>query len=175
MAEVIRRRFIRGLEEQKERRQQNLGMEDGKFSSFPDLILIDGGKGQLHAALEVLYELDLQNIPAIGLAKQFEEIFMENSQGPILLPKSSDALHLIQRIRDEAHRFAVTYHRSLRGKGSLHSVLQDIPNIGEQRRKALFRQFATMDEIKAASVDDLIKIKEMNRIASKSVYDYFHK
>lgn len=175
MAEVIRRRFIRGLEEQKERKQQNLGIEDGKFSSFPDLILIDGGKGQLHAALEVLYELDLQNIPAIGLAKQFEEIFMENSESPILLPKNSDALHLIQRIRDEAHRFAVTYHRSLRGNGSLHSVLQDIPNIGEQRRKALFRQFATMDEIKAASVDDLIKIKEMNRIAAKSVYDYFHK
>jgi excinuclease ABC subunit C len=175
MAEVVGRRYRRGLKELAERRENGLDPEEGRFSKLPDLILIDGGKGQLHAALGVLESLGLKSIPAIGLAEKFEEIYMEGQDAPILLPKHSNALHLIQRIRDEAHRFAVTYHRSLRGKKGTMSVLDEIPGIGKIRRKNLLKHFTTMDELKRASVEELAQVEGMNRQAAIAVYEYFHK
>jgi len=174
MAEVVGRRYRRGIQEKEERIQEGLDPNEGKFSRFPDLILIDGGKGQLHAALEVLDTLGLKHIPTIGLAKQFEEIYIEGRDDPIVLPRNSEALHLIQRVRDEAHRFAITYHRSLRGKSGMHSILEDIPGVGEKRRKALLKHFASIAQIKKATVEELSKVEGMNAKAAQSVYEYFH-
>ncbi len=175
MAEVVGRRYRRGLKELAERRENGLDPDEGKFSKLPDLILIDGGKGQLHTALEVLDSLGLKYIPTIGLAEKFDEIYMEGHDAPILLPRHSNALHLIQRIRDEAHRFAITYHRSLRGKKGTMSILDEIPGIGETRRKNLLKHFNTMDELKRASLEELVRVEGMNRKSALAVYQYFHK
>lgn len=125
---------------------------------LPDLIIIDGGKGQLHAAREVLRSLGLAKIPTYGLAKEFEHLFTEGNPDPIILPRHSAALYLVQRIRDEAHRFAITYHRQLRRKRNLASLLDDIEGIGPKRRKALYEHFGTIDKMKRASVEDLAKV-----------------
>lgn len=172
MAEVIGRRFKRGLEEQKELLEQGKDVGSGKFSRFPDLLLIDGGKGQLSSARAVLRELGLEYIPTIGLAERFEEVFMEGREDPIIIPRNSDALHLLQRIRDEAHRFAITYHRSLRGKSGLHSILEDIPGIGPKRRRELLRHFGSIDAIRKASLEELAKVEGMNRQAAENIKEY---
>ncbi len=140
----------------------------------PDLIVIDGGKGQLGMACEVLNELNLSHIPIIGLAKEFEEIYVPNSKRPIIIPKNNKALHLLQQVRDESHRFAITYHRKLRSDNISESSLDDIPGIGKKRKINILKEFGTIDKVKNASVDDLAKIKGMNKKAATNVFDYYH-
>lgn len=163
MREHLTRRFQRALD------------GDDKFNELPDLLVVDGGRGQLNIALEVLEAFGLSYIPAIGLAEQNEDIILPDDPEPVSLPGSDSALHLLQRIRDEAHRFAITYHRSMRSKTALYSVLQEIDGVGDKRRRALFDRFLTMDAIRNASVDELASAQGMNRPAAQKVYDYFHK
>ena len=140
----------------------------------PDLIVIDGGKGQLGMACEVLDELNLAHIPIIGLAKEFEEIYIPNSKRPIIIPKNNKALHLLQQVRDESHRFAITYHRKLRSDNISESSLDDIPGIGKKRKINILKEFGTMDKVKNASVEELAKIKGMNEKVATNVYEYYH-
>ena len=140
----------------------------------PDLIVIDGGKGQLGMACGVLEQLNLTHIPIIGLAKEFEEIYLPNSKRPIIIPKNNKALHLLQQVRDESHRFAITYHRKLRSKNISSSSLDDIAGIGKKRKIGLLKEFGTIDNIKKASISDLAKIKGMNQKTAENVYNYYH-
>jgi len=141
---------------------------------LPDLIIIDGGKGQLSSALEIIRGAAGHSaVPVVGLAKQFELIFVEGESEPVELPRRSDALYLVQRIRDEAHRFAITYHRNLRGKRNLVSVLDHIVGVGPKRRQALREHFGTIEKMKAASVDELVSVRGMNRPAAEAVYHFF--
>lgn len=140
----------------------------------PDLIVIDGGKGQLGMACEVLDELNLAHIPIIGLAKEFEEIYIPNSKRPIIIPKNNKALHLLQQVRDESHRFAITYHRKLRSDNISESSLDDIPGIGKKRKINILKEFGTMGKVKNASVEELAKIKGMNEKVATNVYEYYH-
>jgi excinuclease ABC subunit C len=133
-------------------------------------VIIDGGKGQLSAALEVLDEFELRDaVPIIGLAKREEEIFLPGQAEPIMLPHNSQGLFLIQRIRDEAHRFGVTYHRQLRGKSAVRSRLDEIEGIGPKRRRALFKKFGSLDAIRQASVEELAAVPGMNNKVAQKV------
>ena len=141
---------------------------------LPDLIIIDGGKGQLSSALAIIRnEAGHKDVPVVGLAKQFELIFTEGNSEPVELPRRSPSLYLIQRIRDEAHRFAITFHRKLRGKRNLVSVLDHIVGVGPKRRQALWTHFGTLDKIKAASVDELAAAPGMNRPAAEAIVHFF--
>lgn len=144
-----------------------------KYEDLPSLIVIDGGKGQLNSALEVIYGLGLQDIPVVGLAKREEEIFVPGRSESILLDKDSAALHLIQRIRDEAHRFAITYHRKRLRKHNLVSVLDHVEGIGPKRRQALWRNFKTLEAMKLAEVEQLAAVEGMNLKAAQTLYDFF--
>jgi excinuclease ABC subunit C len=139
---------------------------------MPDLILIDGGKGQLNAAAEVLSEYGLDHLPIFGLAKRQEEIFVPDQEEPILLPRNSQGLYLVQRIRDEAHRFAITAHRRARAKLGLASTLEAVPGIGPQRRKALLKAFGSMDKIRSASVDELAAVPGMTLKVAQRVKEF---
>ena len=143
------------------------------IKDLPSLVIIDGGKGQLSSALEVIRGLGLHELPVIGLAKREEEIFVEGAHESILLSKDSDALKLIQRIRDEAHRFAITYHRKLRGKRNLVSILDHIEGIGQKRRQALWKHFGSLEAIKAAALEDLAGVEGMNKAIAQKIYDFF--
>ncbi len=160
MREVLRRRFQRALD------------GDEKFLPLPDLLLIDGGKGQLGVAVDVLREKNLSDIPVAGLAKQFELLFVPGQKEPIALPRNSPSLHLLQRIRDEAHRFAITHHRKRRGKDATKSVLDDVPGIGEARRNALLKHFGSLQKIRAASVEEIALAPGMNRAAAEKLQTY---
>jgi excinuclease ABC subunit C len=138
---------------------------------MPDLIIIDGGKGQLSAAMEVLQKLHI-DIPTVGLAKEHEEIFVPGSPDPIILPRSSQGLYMVQRIRDEAHRFGITYHRKLRSDRTFKSVLDEIPGIGPKRKQALLKHYGSVRAISAASIDDLATLNGMNRDAAEKVKEY---
>ena len=168
MREVLTRRFRHGLEEQKS------GKELGSFNVFPDLIMMDGGKGQVNIALEVLDELHL-SIPVCGMVKDDHHrtrgLYYQNIEIPI--DRNSEGFRLITRVQDEAHRFAIEFHRKLRSQGQVHSILDDIPGIGPARRKALMRTFASLDEIKNAEVEDLKKIPSMDEKSAKNVYNFF--
>lgn len=168
MQEVVRRRFTRGLKEQ-------VGEIIGdKFSSFPDLVLIDGGKGQLNAALAVRDELGL-TIPFIGLAERLEEIYLESQSEPLILPRESQGLYMVQRVRDEAHRFAVSYHRQLRSKANQGSILDDIPGVGAVRKRALVKHFGSVKSIKEATVEQLLEVDGVNHKVAKAIYQYVRK
>lgn len=143
------------------------------YEDLPNLVVIDGGKGQLSSALEVIRGLGLADLPVVGLAKREEEIFIPHQSTSILLNRDSAALHLIQRIRDEAHRFAITFHRKLRGKRNLVSVLDHVEGIGPKRRQALWKAFKTLDAMKAASVEELASVDGMNSTAAQALYDFF--
>lgn len=175
MHEVLTRRFTHGLFEQKQLREKDVEEKFGSFTKFPDLILMDGGKGQVNIALKVLDELKL-TIPVCGMVKddfhRTRGLYFENREIPI--DKSSEGFKLITRIQDEAHRFAIEYHRSLRSKEQVHSVLDDIPGIGPARRKALMRSFQSLDAIRQAEIQQLLEIPEMNQKAARAVYDFFH-
>ena len=164
MREVLRRRFKRlASARAAEKRGEGEGTGVDSFGVIPDLVLIDGGKGQLSAALEVFLELGLDDVPLASLAKENEELFVPHSPEPIVLPRDSQALYLVQRIRDEAHRFAIPYHRNLRSKSSLRSPLDNVTGIGPKRKRMLMRRFGTLKGIKEAAVDDLASVPGMTR------------
>jgi excinuclease ABC subunit C len=173
MAEVLRRRFARASEHmaQDEASTPAPGAEN-RWAIMPDLVLIDGGKGQLHAAQQAMEEKGLDHIAVAGLAKREEELFVPGRTAPILLPRDSQGLYLLQRIRDEAHRFAVSYHRKLREKKSTKSILDDIPGIGPRRRQALLERFGSLEAIRAASVDDLASVPGMTRRVAEEMVQY---
>ena len=139
------------------------------WAAIPDLVIVDGGKGQLSAAVEVMQDLELTEIPIVGLAKQNEEIFLPRRSDPILLPRNSQALYLVQRVRDEAHRFAITFHRKIRGKSGLRSQLEDVPGVGPTRKKALLRRFGSLKAMRAASVEELAAVPGMTRTAATAL------
>lgn len=143
------------------------------YEDLPSLVVIDGGKGQLSSALEVIRGLGLDDLPVVGLAKREEEIFKPHQSESIMLDREGAALHLIQRIRDEAHRFAITYHRKLRGKRNLVSVLDRVEGIGPKRRQELWKAFKTLDAMRAASVEELAAVEGMNHAAAQTLYDFF--
>ena len=143
------------------------------YEDLPSLVVIDGGKGQLSSALEVIRGLGLHDLPVVGLAKREEEIFVPGQSESILLDRDSASLHLIQRIRDEAHRFAITFHRKLRGKRNLVSVLDHVEGIGPKRRQELWKKFKTLDAMKQASVEELAAVEGMNYPAAQTLYDFF--
>ena len=143
------------------------------YEDLPTLVVIDGGKGQLSSALEVIRGLGLNDLAVVGLAKREEEIFKPGLSESILLEKDSAALHLIQRIRDEAHRFAITFHRKLRGKRNLVSILDHVEGIGPKRRQALWKKFKTLEAMKAASVEELAQVEGMNKKAAETLYEFF--
>lgn len=176
MHEVLTRRFVHGMEEAKELEGKNIQAEYGSFTKFPDLILMDGGKGQVNIALQVLNELML-NIPVCGMVKDDNHrtrgLYYNNVEIPI--DTGSEGFKLITRIQDEAHRFAIEYHRSLRTKKQVDSVLDKIPGVGPVRRKALMRHFKSIDEIKNATVEKLCEIPEIPLAAAEEIYAFFHK
>ena len=174
--EVLTRRFLHGMKEQKE--LQEAGVEDtfGSFTKFPDLIMMDGGKGQVNIALQVLDELKL-NIPVCGMVKDDNHrtrgLYYNNEEIPI--DTHSEGFKLITRIQDEAHRFAIEFHRSLRSKNQIHSVLDEIPGVGDTRKKALMRHFRSIDLLKEAEVSELAAIPEIPRHVAEGIYSFFHK
>ena len=174
MKEVLSRRFSHGLEEAKSLEEKGVDQVFGSFTRFPDLIMMDGGRGQVNIALEVLNELKLE-IPVCGMVKDDNHrtrgLYYNNVEVPI--DKHSEGFRLITRIQDEAHRFAIEYHRSLRVKGQVKSVLDDIPDIGPARRKALMKQFKSLEAVKEATIEELEAAPGMNRKAAQSVYQFF--
>jgi len=180
MQEMLRRRFRRAVEEDAqadpgEKARQKSRPADENWRILPDLVIIDGGKGQLSMAVEVLEEFGLaQRVPVVGLAKREEEIFRPGESKSLWLERGSQALYLVQRIRDETHRFAITYHRKLRGKAQIRSKLDDIKGIGPKRRKALLVYFSgDLDKISQATIDDLLAVPGMNRKAAEAVKVHF--
>ena len=163
MAEVIRRRFEKGL------------AGDERFSVMPDLVIVDGGKGQLSAARKAMKKLGVAQISTVGLAEQEEEIYCEGKSFPIILPRDSQGLYLLQRIRDEAHRFAINYHRLLRGRRNLASVLDDIPGLGAQRKTALLQHFNfSLQKIRQASLEELQEVVGLGQNTAYQVWNFFH-
>lgn len=175
MHEVLTRRFTHGRQEQEALRAKGMENAYGSFTKFPDLIMMDGGRGQVNIALKVLDELHL-SIPVCGMVKDDNHrtrgLYYQNVEIPI--DTSSEGFKLITRIQDEAHRFAIEYHRSLRNKGQVHSVLDDIPGVGPARRKALMRKFQSLDAIRGATLEELQATEAFNRQAALAVYKFFH-
>lgn len=176
MHEVLTRRFEHGLQEKKELEEKQVADRFGSFSVFPDLIMMDGGKGQVNIALQVLEQLHL-DIPVCGMVKDDNHrtrgLYYQNEEIPI--DRSSEGFRLITRIQDEAHRFAIEYHRSLRSKEQVHSILDDIEGIGPARRKSLMRTFRSLEAIREASVEELAKAPSMNEPSARKVYEFFRK
>ncbi|HPU62675.1 MAG TPA: excinuclease ABC subunit UvrC [Mobilitalea sp.] len=176
MYEMLIRRFTHGMREMEEIKEKNLDENLGSFTKYPDLILMDGGKGQVNVALRVLDELNL-DIPVCGMVKDDNHrtrgLYYNNRELPI--DKNSELFKLITRIQDETHRFAIEYHRSLRKKRQVHSVLDDIKGIGPARRKALMRHFGSLEAIQNADIEELMKVPSMNKAAATEVYNFFHK
>lgn len=164
MQEVLRRRFRRAI-------LKEAGTENS-WTQLPDLMVIDGGKGQLNAALEVMSEYGLEGVPVVGLAKAREEIFIPGEPDPVNLPLDSPGLLLMQHVRDEAHRFAISYHQRLRRREGLSSILEEIPGIGPKRRQALLKRFGSVEDIRKASLDDLATTEGMNRTVARRVREY---
>ncbi len=175
LEEVLTRRFSHGLQEQREMKEKNLEQELGGFSSFPDLIMMDGGRGQVNVALRVMEKLGL-SIPICGMVKddfhRTRGLYYQNVELPI--DQCSEGFKLITRIQDEAHRFAIEYHRSLRTKGQVHSILDDIEGVGPARRKALMKAFQSLEAIRMAGVEELAKVPSMNMASARQVYNFFH-
>jgi excinuclease ABC subunit C len=159
MSEMLRRRFAVHSE------------TGGKWPLMPDLVLIDGGKGHLHAAGAALREVQAADVPIISLAKENEDVFQPGSSGAVAISKSSHELHLLQRIRDEAHRFAVTYHRNIRAKKSKESALDSLPGIGPSRKKALVKRFGSVLNLKDASIEELASVKGITPEMAKRILD----
>ncbi len=176
MHEVLTRRFQHGLDEREELKNAKNGMEEqfGSFTKFPDLLLMDGGRGQVNIALQVLEELDI-SIPVCGMVKDDNHrtrgLYFNNMELPI--DRNSEGFKLITRIQDEAHRFAITYHRSLRSKVQVHSVLEEIPGVGPSRRKALMKYFKSIEEMRAANVDTLLEVPGITTKVAEKIYAFF--
>ena len=176
MYEMLTRRFVHGQRELEERKEKKLDISLGSFTKYPDLILMDGGKGQVGIALKVLLELNL-NIAVCGMVKDDNHrtrgLYYNNQELPI--NKSSELFKLITRIQDETHRFAIEYHRALRQKSQVHSILDDISGIGPSRRRALMRHFQSIEAIQAAEIEELMKVPSMNKKSAEEVFSFFHK
>lgn len=174
MREILSRRFSHGLEEVNKIKERNLEYSKGKFCIFPDLIMMDGGKGQVNIALEVLKDFGIE-IPVCGLVKDDKHrtrgIIFNNEE--ILIRRGSGLMNLITRVQDEVHRYAITYHRSLRDKRTLYSILEDIPRIGEKRRRNLLMKFGSIDNIKKASMEELLDTPGIDKRAAESIKQYF--
>lgn len=174
MKEVLTRRFVHGMEEREELDRKEIDKEFGSFTKFPDLLLMDGGRGQVNIALAVLEELHIQ-IPVCGMVKDDNHrtrgLYYNNVEIPI--DTRSEGFKLITRIQDEAHRFAIEYHRSLRSKAQVKSQLDDIPGVGPARRKALMRHFKSLEEIKAAQVEELMQVPEIPQSVAEEIYRFF--
>jgi len=176
MYEMLTRRFIHGMRELEEMKEKNLDKSLGRFTKYPDLILVDGGKGQVNVALRALSDLQL-DIAVCGMVKDDNHrtrgLYYKNKELPI--DKTSELFKLITRIQDETHRFAIEYHRSLRKKRQVHSILDDIKGIGPARRKALMKHFGSLEDIQNADIEELMKVPSMNKAAATEVYNFFHK
>ncbi len=174
MEEVLTRRFRHGLEERSQLQEKDWEEELGSFTRFPDLIMMDGGRGQVHIAEKVLKNLGL-SIPVCGMVKDDRHrtrgLFYREKEMPV--EQQSEGFYLMTRIQDEVHRFAIEYHRSLRSKEQVKSILDDIPGIGQKRRKALMRRFKTIEKVREATVEELAQVDTMNEKAAQSVYDFF--
>jgi len=174
MREILERRFKHGLDEIQKIKDRNLKFSAGKFSYFPDLIMMDGGKGQINVALDVLNKLNI-NIPVCGLVKdnkhQTRGIIFNNEE--FIINRSSNLMQLVRRIQDEVHRFAITYHRTLRDKRTLHSILEDIPNVGEKRRRNLLMKFGSVENIRKANFEELLETDSIDKKAAQSIIEYF--
>ncbi|MGY1815340.1 excinuclease ABC subunit UvrC [Blastococcus sp. SYSU D00820] len=173
MAEVVRRRFARHLKEEADRRdEQGIAAEEGRprrFAYPPNLLVVDGGAPQVAAAARSLDELGIVDVAVCGLAKRMEEVWMPGESDPVILPRTSEALYLLQRVRDEAHRFAITYHRQKRSASMLVSLLDDVPGLGETRRKALMKQFGSLKRLRAATVEELMAVPGIGRRTAEAV------
>ncbi|MEX1308127.1 MAG: helix-hairpin-helix domain-containing protein, partial [Eubacteriales bacterium] len=172
MKEVLSRRLARGKSEYEKSVAQGAEPISG-FGVLPQLIVIDGGKGQLSSAQEMMQSFDLK-IPMIGLAKREEEIFLPGRSEPIIIDKDDEALKLLQRLRDEAHRFVITYHRKVREKRTIRSELDDIPGVGFERKLALLRAFGSVDMIREARQEDIEAVKGIPKNVAKSIYEFFN-
>ena len=173
MYETITRRFTRGLSELNDRRAQGLDPREGSFSDLPDLILIDGGRGQLSSALAAMEALGV-SIPAFGLAERVDEIVLPNEEETILLDRHSPALHLIERLRDEAHRFAITHHRKLRQSHSIASRLEQIPGVGPKRRKSVLMHFKTVEQLNNATLQEIASCEGVGESYARKIYAFLH-
>lgn len=173
LRETLRRRFARAREEERGIAENRILPRSAKFLPLPDLVLVDGGAGQAAVARGVLDEFGFERIPVFGLAKENEWLYRPGNRSPIIIPADSNALRLLQRVRDEAHRFAVTFHRKRRAAG-LKSVLDEIEGIGPVRRRALLQAYPSLDALKAAGIEDLSRVPGMNRRAAEAVYNYLH-
>jgi len=171
MGEVIRRRFARYLEE---RDGQSEGRKRGRFAYPPNLVVIDGGKGQLNRAVEVMTELGVTDVTTVSLAKRMEELFRPGETDPIRIPRGSESLYLLQSIRDEAHRFAISYHRLKRGKQMTRSALDGIPGLGDTRRRKLLKHFGSVKRVRAASVEELASVQGIPQTVAEAVYEALH-
>lgn len=160
MAEVLTRRFRRAKQTDEDK--------DGKWAALPDLVIVDGGKGQLSSAVQALRDVGM-DVPICGLAKENEEIFLPGRPDPIMLPRDSQALYLVQRIRDEAHRFAISFHRSTRSKTAFKSRLDEVPGVGPARKKALIKSFGSINAIQAASIDELTAVEGINHSVAENI------
>jgi excinuclease ABC subunit C len=173
MAEVVRRRFARHLKEEQDRRdEQGIAAEEGRprrFAYPPNLLVVDGGAPQVAAASRSLEELGISDVAICGLAKRMEEVWLPGESDPVILPRTSEALYLLQRVRDEAHRFAITYHRQKRSTSMLVSLLDDVPGLGQTRRKALMKQFGSLKRLRAATVEELMVVPGIGRRTAEAV------
>jgi excinuclease ABC subunit C len=171
MEEVLTRRLTAYLAD----RRRPAGETPGKFAYPPQLLLVDGGKGQLSVAMRVVEDLGLADeIPVASLAKRFEEVYLPGQADPVRLPRQSEALYLLQRIRDEAHRFAITYHRQLRGKRMTVSVLDGVPGLGEARKKRLVKELGSVRAVKQATLEELEALTWLPQPVAKAVHDKIH-
>ena len=173
MAEVVRRRFARHLKEEADRRDDNgIAAEEGRprrFAYPPNLLVVDGGAPQVAAASRQLDELGIVDVAVCGLAKRMEEVWLPGDRDPVILPRTSEALYLLQRVRDEAHRFAITYHRQKRSTSMLVSLLDDVPGLGDTRRKALMKRFGSLKRLRAATVEELMTVPGIGRRTAEAV------
>jgi excinuclease ABC subunit C len=177
MAEVVRRRFARHLKEEADRLEgqragTGIAAEEGRprrFAYPPNLLVVDGGAPQVAAASRSLDELGIVDVAVCGLAKRMEEVWLPNENDPVILPRTSEALYLLQRVRDEAHRFAITYHRQKRSTSMLVSMLDEVPGLGQTRRKALMKQFGSLKRLRAATVEELMAVPGIGRRTAEAI------
>jgi len=173
MAEVVRRRFARHLKDEADRAdEQGVAAEEGRprrFAYPPNLLVVDGGQPQVAAAARSMSELGITDVAVCGLAKRMEEVWLPDDPDPVILPRTSEALYLLQRVRDEAHRFAITYHRQKRSAGMLVSMLDDVPGLGDTRRKALMKEFGSLKRLRAASVEELTRVPGIGKRTAEAV------
>ena len=176
MREVLTRRFKRLSDARKKEREgggnSTNGASANSWGVIPDLVIIDGGKGHLGAALQVFLELGIDDIPLCSLAKENEELFVPYEKDPIVLPRSSQGLFLVQRARDEAHRFAITFHRQRRSKASVRSTLDLVPGVGPKRKKMLIRRFGSVKNIREASLEDVASVPGMTLTVARAIKDH---